>query len=132
MSLRAKLLALAVCSLATAAFAGPAQKPVVDHYTAGAGGAASAERGRAFFTATHTGGKPDTPTCTACHGTDLKAAGKTRAGKPIDPMAVSANPRRLTDLAETEKWFGRNCDSVLGRACTPAEKADVVAYLNGL
>ena len=28
-----------------------------------------------------------------------------------------------------EKWFARNCKDVLGRACTPAEKADVVAWL---
>jgi hypothetical protein len=28
-----------------------------------------------------------------------------------------------------EKWFKRNCNDVLARACTPAEKADVLAYL---
>jgi hypothetical protein len=28
-----------------------------------------------------------------------------------------------------EKWFRRNCNDVLGRTCTPSEKADVMAYL---
>jgi hypothetical protein len=31
-----------------------------------------------------------------------------------------------------EKWFKRNCGDVLGRVCTPAEKGDVIAYLNSL
>ncbi len=89
----------------------------------------SAENGKALFMATHAGGKPDTPSCTTCHTADPKAMGKTRAGKPIDPMAVSANPKRFTDLAEVEKWFGRNCNSVLGRDCTPQEQGDVATWL---
>lgn len=132
MTLRVTLLSAALLVLAGAAVAGPAHKVLVDSYRAAAGGDASAERGRAFFVASHAGGKPDTPSCTTCHGANLAEPGKTRAGKAIDPMAVSVNPRRLTDPAEVEKWFARNCDSVLGRACTPAEKADVVAYLASL
>ena len=45
-------------------------------------------------------------------------AGQTRAGKAIDPMAVSATPTRFSDFAKTEKWFTRNCKTVLGRECT--------------
>jgi hypothetical protein len=30
-----------------------------------------------------------------------------------------------------EKWFTRNCRDVLGRECTPAEKADIMAWLIG-
>ncbi|MGE3163031.1 MAG: DUF1924 domain-containing protein, partial [Burkholderiales bacterium] len=41
----------------------------------------------------------------------------------------AANPERFTAEAKTEKWFRRNCNDVLGRACTAAEKADVLAYL---
>lgn len=89
----------------------------------------SPERGAAFFKATQKGGKPDTPSCTTCHGETPFATGKTRAGKPIDPMAVSANPARYTDPREVEKWFGRNCMSVLGRECTAAEKGDFISFM---
>lgn len=32
----------------------------------------------------------------------------------------------------SDKWFKRNCNDVLGRQCTPAERADVLAYLLSL
>ena len=38
----------------------------------------------------------------------------------------------LTDVARVDKWFRRNCNDVLSRECSAAEKADVLAYLNGL
>jgi hypothetical protein len=44
-------------------------------------------------------------------------------------MAISAKPDRYVDRAVTEKWFGRNCDSVLGRPCTPGEKGDFIAFM---
>lgn len=91
----------------------------------------SAERGAAFWTATHAGGGAETPSCTTCHSNDPTAEGKTRTGKAIAPMAVSKTPARFTDAAAVEKWFGRNCKSVLGRACTAAEKGDVITYLSG-
>lgn len=128
--LAATLLALAAG--AGVAVAGPQQQALLDGYAREAGTAPSAERGRAFFFATHTGGKPETPSCITCHGKDLTRAGRTRAGKTIEPMAVSANPKRFTDRAEVEKWFGRNCHTVLGRTCTAGEKADVVAFLTSL
>jgi len=89
----------------------------------------SAENGKALFMATHSGGKPDTPACTTCHTDSPLNTGKTRAGKAIEPMAVSANPQRFTDMEKVEKWFGRNCNSVLGRDCTPQEKGDVTTWL---
>ena len=91
----------------------------------------SAERGDAFWTAAHAGGKPDTPSCTTCHTPDPTAQGQTRAGKQIAPMAVSQTPDRFTDPAKVEKRFGRNCNTVLGRDCTPVEKGDVITYLSG-
>lgn len=91
----------------------------------------SAERGQAFWEAKHTGGKPDTPSCTTCHSQDPTAAGETRAGKRIEPMAVSKNPSRFTEVQEVTKWFKRNCMSVLGRECTAVEKGDVITYLSG-
>ncbi len=90
----------------------------------------SAERGKAFWLATHSGGKPDTPSCTSCHGKDPGAPGETRAGKRIEPMAVSKNPTRFTKPDEVAKWFGRNCSSVLGRECTALEKGDVLQFLS--
>lgn len=102
-------------------------------YATEAGGSAfSAADGEAFFQASHTGGKPDTPSCTTCHTNNPAAMGQTRVGKPIEPMAVSANPKRFTDPAFVEKWFGRNCNTVLGRECTAKEKGDVLAYLSSL
>ena len=49
---------------------------------------------------------------------------------PIRPLAVAANGERFSDPAKVEKWFGRNCKEVVGRACTPGEKADFVAYMS--
>ncbi len=89
----------------------------------------SADRGRAFWTSTHSGGNPDTRSCTACHTPDPRAIGQTRAGKSIEPMAVSQNPQRFTDAAKVEQWFRRNCNTVLGSDCTPTEKGDVITYL---
>ena len=91
----------------------------------------SAERGAALYQATHTGGKQGTGSCTTCHGTSPQDTGQTRAGKAIEPMAVSKNPARYTDKANVEKWFTRNCQDVLGRACTAREKGDFLTYMLG-
>lgn len=89
----------------------------------------SSERGQLLHTRTFGGGKPDTPACTSCHGTDPRRRGRTLAGKPIDPVAVSASPARYTDFAKVEKWFKRNCNEVLGRECTAVEKGDWLTYM---
>lgn len=91
----------------------------------------SAERGEAFFHAVQTGGKADTPSCTTCHSEKPQDMGRTRAGKVIEPIAVSATPMRFTDRPKVEKWFGRNCNSVLGRECTAAEKGDFITFMVG-
>jgi hypothetical protein len=90
-----------------------------------------AERGAAFYKATHPGGKANTPSCSTCHGASPQDKGKTRAGKDIDPMAVSKTPARYTDQENVEKWFIRNCNDVLGRACTAREKGDFITYMMG-
>lgn len=90
------------------------------------GFSASAERGEKFFTSPH-GGEWS---CSTCHTKNPAARGKhANTGKAIEPMAPAANPERLASTRSVEKWFGRNCKDVLGRACTPGEKADVVAWL---
>jgi hypothetical protein len=135
----------AILSLALVAFAGvaaagvasPARDAILAAFAAAAKQADpaftgfSAERGHAFWTGAHTGGKPDTPSCTSCHTPDPTAEGQTRAGKQIAPMAVSRTPDRFTDADKVEKWFGRNCGTVLGRDCTAVEKGDVITYLAG-
>ncbi|MDK9702787.1 MAG: DUF1924 domain-containing protein [Sulfuritalea sp.] len=91
----------------------------------------SAERGKTLHTQNFGGGKPDTPACTACHGKDTRAGGRTPAGKAIDPMAVSATPSRYTEPAKVEKWFKRNCNEVLGRECSAQEKGDWLTFMSG-
>lgn len=123
--------ATAALAATAAAFAGP-RDDILAGYAAEAGGPNDPARGKALFAGTHSGGKPDTPSCTSCHTADPRGGGRTRAGKPIEPMAVSANPDRFTDPAKVEKWFRRNCNSVLGRECSAREKGDVIAWLSSL
>ena len=85
--------------------------------------------GKSLFFSEPATGKPDTPSCTSCHAKNPKEPGKTRAGKEIGPMALSVKSDRYSDSQETEKWFGRNCDSVLGRPCTPIEKGDFITFM---
>lgn len=123
---------LALCLLITSAVI-HAQTPATTlaHYTQLAGGSASAARGEAFFRAQVTR-EGTQHSCASCHTDDPKATGRTRAHKPIEPLAPVANPTRLTDLAKTERWFSRNCRDVLARECTAQEKADFVAFLVGV
>ena len=117
--------ALALSAAATSTLAAtPAE--MLAAYSAQGGGTASAARGQEFFTTKH--GKDWS--CSSCHTTSPTGEGKHAAtGKLIAPMAPAANAERFTDNAKTEKWFRRNCNDVVGRECTAAEKADVLAWL---
>jgi cytochrome c peroxidase len=114
--------------------ASPARQAILDHFAEAAQASGetfsgfSAERGRAFFLAEQ--GSGDTPSCSTCHTADPTQMGRTRVGKAIKPMAVSVNADRFTDLAKVEKWFRRNCNTVLGRECTPSEKGDFIAFMS--
>jgi mono/diheme cytochrome c family protein len=89
----------------------------------------SASRGQGWFNARH----GTDWSCSTCHTENPLAAGRhATTGRPIAPLAPAANPARLTDVDRIEKWFRRNCNDVIGRACTPAEKGDVLAYLTSL
>ena len=89
----------------------------------------TAERGKTLFFTKHGGGKPKVPACTVCHTENPRSIGETRAGKAIDPIAVSKTPGRFTDPKKVTKWFRRNCKTVLGRECTPIEKGDFITFM---
>lgn len=68
--------------------------------------------------------------CSQCHTEDLRRTGKHAVtGKVIEPLAPSANPKRLTDPEHIEKWFLRNCKWTIGRECTPQEKGDFLVMI---
>jgi hypothetical protein len=95
-------------------------------YSAQAGSAPLPARGEQFFTTRH----GHDWSCATCHGASPTQTGKHAAtGKPIAALAPAFNPDRFIDPARTEKWFRRNCNDVVGRECTAAEKADVLSWL---
>lgn len=95
-----------------------------------AGFSASAKRGETLFRQRFAI-NDKMPACTSCHTDNpLNAGQHAVTGKAIKPLAVAANGERFSDPAKVEKWFGRNCKEVVGRACTPGEKADFVAYVS--
>jgi mono/diheme cytochrome c family protein len=119
---------MAVASLSPAAQAAtPAELQAT--YSAQSGAPAVPDRGQQLFTSRH--GREWS--CASCHGAVPSQAGKHAAtGKPIAALAPASNPERFTDAAKAEKWFRRNCNDVLGRECSAAEKADVLSWLRGL
>lgn len=130
----ASLLLLGLAALPAASWANPARDAILGRLAAQAKAvdpaftAFSAARGKAFYEAKHTGGKPDQPSCATCHTASPRQPGKTRAGKDIAPLAVSVTADRFTDPEKVDLWFKRNCAGVLGRECTPLEKGDFLAF----
>ncbi|WP_310386146.1 DUF1924 domain-containing protein [Roseateles sp.] len=109
---------------ATAACAAPAD--LLAGYSAQAGRASDSGRGQQLFTTTQ-GGEWS---CASCHHALPTGAGRhAGTGKAIEALAPAFNPKRFSDPAKVEKWFRRNCKDVLRRECSPAEKADVLAWL---
>lgn len=92
-------------------------------------GPASAARGEQLFRAKSNAGR-SAESCSSCHTENPKAAGQhVKTHKAIDPIAPVAQRDRFTDPAKVEKWFKRNCQEVLARACTAQEKADFTAFM---
>lgn len=90
----------------------------------------SATRGERFFRQSFAVTEK-MPACSSCHTHNPVLPGEhVVTGKRIRPLAVAGDSQRFSDPAKVEKWFGRNCREVVGRACSPAEKADFVAYLS--
>lgn len=96
---------------------------------AGAGFTPSAERGKSLFMKDW-GVSKDMPSCSTCHTKDVNGTGKHAiTGKAIEPLAPAANPERFTSAKKVAKWFKRNCNEVIGRECTAAEKADFIQFV---
>lgn len=135
MNCKLRAIALLCCLGASAGVLAAPPADLTDRYTAEARAADpafagfSAARGETLHRTRYGLGKPDTPACTSCHGHDVRAPGKTRTGKAIEPMALSVVATRYSDPAKVEKWFKRNCDEVLGRACTAQEKGDWLSFV---
>ena len=88
-------------------------------------------RGEQFYHAkrVHSSGKQIN--CATCHTDNPKDVGAhAKTHKEIQPLAPVANKERFSDLAKVKKWFKRNCQDVLERACTAQEKGDFIAYLS--
>lgn len=120
----------AVTAFATTPSAAATPGELLAGYRAVAGSAApSAERGRQLFVTTH----GQNWSCASCHGATPTQTGRHAAtGKPIAPLAPAFDAQRFTDAAKAEKWFRRNCNDVVGRECSAADKADVLAWLISL
>ena len=89
-----------------------------------------AKRGEEIFTSTHIGKKGKEISCVTCHTTNLNNNGEnTFTGKVIEPLSPKANPKRLTDINEIEKWLKRNFNDVYNKEGTPMEKGDVITYI---
>ncbi len=126
-----RLLSLAAALAAAAPGLASAGTPqdVLATYRAQAGGVPfSAARGRQFYST-----KGTDWSCSTCHTADPRQLGRHAVtGKAIAAFAPSTNPERFTDPAKVEKWFRRNCNDVLGRACTAVERGDVLTYVLSL
>jgi cytochrome c553 len=119
------------CLIGLAAASAQAATPaeLLAGYAAEAGAAPDAQRGRVFFTSRH----GQEWTCATCHGNPPTGDGRHETtGKAIRPLAPAFNAERFTDRAKANKWFRRNCKDVVGRECSPSEKADVLAWLNSV
>lgn len=118
------LIALALGAAGAARASTPAE--LLAGYTAQAGKPADAARGQQLFV-TRQGREWS---CASCHQSLPTQAGRhAGTGKTIEALAPAFNPKRFSDEAKVEKWFRRNCKDVMARECTPAEKADVLAWL---
>lgn len=115
--------------------ADPARESIVAAYAAQAKAADpafagfSAARGEALYRARNTV-NPDAPACASCHTDDPARPGRhVKTGRVIEPVAISANPKRFTDAEKVEERFARDCKSIIGRACTTQEKGDYIAFM---
>jgi mono/diheme cytochrome c family protein len=129
-SLQAALAAAAVIAAAPASVLAATPADILAIYAAKAGAAPSPERGQAMFVRKF--GR-DFENCAACHTATPTGPGRDLVSeKKIEPLAPAANAKRFTAPDKVENAFRLNCKDVVGRECTAAEKADVLAWLISL
>lgn len=89
----------------------------------------SASDGKAFFNREITV-KGKQVACASCHTANPADTGKhIVTGKPIRPLAPSANAKRFTDIDKVETQFTEHCNDVIGRDCSAQEKGNFITYL---
>lgn len=89
----------------------------------------SADIGREFYLKRRTWQTNDY-TCSGCHTENPAATGRhIVTGKPIKPLAPSANAERFTDEKKVEKNFSEHCTDLYSRDCFAFEKGNFIAYL---
>lgn len=89
----------------------------------------SADEGRAFYTKrVVVDGKE--LACSKCHTDNPTKEGKhAETGKPIKPVAVSANPESFSDVKKVEKNFAKHCRELYGKDCAAIDKANFLTYM---
>ncbi len=89
----------------------------------------SADAGRAFYIK-KVAVKGKDLSCSSCHTDNPKNTGKhIETGKPIKPLAISANPAAFSDVKKVETNFAKHCRDLYGRDCSAQEKGDYLTYL---
>lgn len=95
-------------------------------YSAQSGTTPNPQKGQQLFVSRH--GREWS--CASCHGEVPTQGGKhASTGKPIGAMAPAFNAKRFSSIEKSDKSFRRNCNDVMGRECSAAEKADVLSWL---
>lgn len=67
--------------------------------------------------------------CRACHYPNQHRGSGQTIRRQLLPFAPVANEARFSDPVRVEMWFARNCEFVLARTCTAAEKGDLIQWL---
>ncbi len=125
-----RVLVLILTAAAAAAWS-PAVGGLMSEYRSAGATDPLAARGKAAWSKEYPNAEGGVRSCASCHGSDVRQAGKhATTGERIAPLSPQVQPDRLTEAAEIEKWFGRNCKWTMARSCTPQEKADFLAYLS--
>jgi len=89
----------------------------------------SVEKGRNFFNSKH-GRKYS---CSSCHNDPPTTEGTDQdSDEQVKILAPAFNARAFTKEKKVTKNFRKYCNNVVGRECTDAEKADILAYLMSL
>lgn len=130
---KSKLLALTTCiTLASGMSYGATLDDILNSYKQAGATSFDAQWAKSNWSTKHKDTKSgEDRSCSTCHTDNLKNQGKhATTGKVIEPIAPTVTKDRLTDPAKIEKWLKRNCNWVLGRECTPAEKGSYLLFIS--